>query len=128
MGVHLCSSVPMSPKTFLNETGHSVTGWIATDDDSVWGSDAREWIVAGDAQLTVVQHTEGRGETSSAMLDLSVSGLSTVVETVGGWLGVDGSQRAGEAPVECERKVPEEAHMPRYVLNRLDRGLGGVKL
>ena len=36
-GVHLSSSVPMSPKTFLNETGLSVTGWIATDDDSVWG-------------------------------------------------------------------------------------------
>jgi len=114
--------------TLLNETGLSVTGWVATDDDSVWGPDARVLIVAGDAQLTVVQHTEGRGETSSAMLDLTVSGLSTMIDTVGGWLGVDGSQRAGEAPVECERSVPEEAHMPRYVLNRLDRGLGGVKL
>ena len=64
-----------------------------------------------------------RGETSSALLDLSVSGLSTKVDTVGGWLGVDGSQRAGDAPVECERKVPEEAHTPRYVCKQVGSGI-----
>ena len=33
---------------------------------------------------------------SDAMLDLSMSGLTDMVDTIGGWLGVDGSMHAGE--------------------------------
>ena len=44
---------------------------------------------------------KGRGESGNAMLDLSVFGLAIVVDFVGGWLGVAGSEDAGEAPPEC---------------------------
>ena len=52
----------------------------------------------GNAKDNIEQHTEGRGETSRAMLDLSMSGLTHMVDTIGGWLGVDGSVHAGESP------------------------------
>ena len=44
---------------------------------------------------------KGRDESGNAMLDLSVSGLANVVVFFGCWLGVAGSEDAGEAPPEC---------------------------
>ena len=35
------------------------------------------------------------------MLDLSVAGLGGIMEPVGGLLGVDGPELAGEMPIEC---------------------------
>ena len=54
------------------------------------------------------------------MLDLSVSGLESVVDTIGGWLGVDGASQAGTAPPECQGAEPAEA--PRYVMTQVARG------
>lgn len=86
---------------FINEKGVSLRGWIAKDGE-VWGPDARVELTVGDANVTIVQHTEGRGDSSNAMLDLSVSGLERIVDTIGGWLGVDGPSKAGAPPPECE--------------------------
>ena len=44
---------------------------------------------------------KGRDESGNAILDLSVSCLAHVVVFIGGWLGVAGSEDAGEAPPEC---------------------------
>ena len=55
---------------------------------------------AGDVSASVEQFSEGRLADSRSMLDLPVDGLN-VVESVGGWLGVDGLEAAGKAPAEC---------------------------
>jgi len=85
---------------FLSTAGFSVRGDISHDNPA-WGPDARVVINMVDAEVTLTQHTEGRGEESRAMLDLSVGGLDAVKETVGGWLGVDGSRDAGHPPTYC---------------------------
>jgi len=110
---------------FINEKDVSLRGWIA-EDHEVWGPDARVELSVGNANVTIVQHTEGRGESSSAMLDLSVSGLESIVDTIGGWLGVDGASQAGTAPPECQGVGSAEA--PRYVRSQVDKGLGALKL
>jgi hypothetical protein len=110
---------------FINEKGVSLRGWIA-EDLGVWGPDARVELTVGDANVTIVQHTEGRGESSNAMLDLSVSGLESIVDTIGGWLGVDGAAQAGTAPPECEGEGVAEA--PRYVMSQVAKGSGALKL
>ena len=103
----------------------SLRGWIA-EDLKDWGTDARVELTVGDVNVTIVQHTEGRGESSSAMLDLSVSGLESVVDTIGPWLGVDGASQAGTAPPECQCAEPVEA--PRYVMTQVARGTGALQL
>jgi hypothetical protein len=116
-------------ETVFNLTGASLTGRVATDDPSVWGPDARVRLSVGDAEVNIVQHTEGRGESSSAMLDLSVSGLANIVDTIGGWLGVDGAAHAGQAPPECDEHLAllgVDRH--RYVVNQVDGGSGGLSV
>mmetsp|Transcript_52318 Transcript_52318/g.139312 ORF Transcript_52318/g.139312 Transcript_52318/m.139312 type:complete len:295 (-) Transcript_52318:94-978(-) len=85
---------------FLSTAGFSVRGEI-TQDEPEWGPDAKVVIKMDHAEVGLTQHTEGRGEESRAMLDLSVGGLDAVKETVGGWLGVDGSRNAGRPPANC---------------------------
>ena len=75
-------------------------GKITEDEPGVWGPDAKLSMKVGDILFRVQQHTEGRFLESRSMLDLSVSGLDKI-ESVGGWLGLDGSLSAGEAPPEC---------------------------
>ena len=58
-------------------------------------------LAVGNAKVNIVQHTEGCGDTSRSMLDLSMSGISDIVDTLGVWLGVDGSMHAGEPPAGC---------------------------
>lgn len=123
-------SSPMSLKSdgvtkFINEDGLSLRGWIGEDLD-VWGPDARVELTVGVANVTIVQHTEGRGESSNAMLDLSVSGLDGIVESVGGWLGVHGSSDAGAPPPECRGSAPTRA--PRYLRNKIGRGSRSLQL
>ena len=50
--------------------------------------------------VTVKQHTEARLADSRSKLELSVDGLDGVC-SVGGCLGVVGSEAVGEAPAEC---------------------------
>jgi len=111
---------------FLNETGVSLRGWIATDEG--WGPDARVELVVEGASVTVAQHTEGRGESGNAMLDLSVSGLAHILDSVGGWLGLDGALEAGEAPVECrDAQVSWQRVAPKYTFNS-NQEHGSLKL
>ena len=81
---------------FLDENFLTLRGWIDSEDLKLWGPDARVQLAVGNAKVTLNGHTEGRGETSRAMLDLLMSGLTDMVDTIGGWLGVDGSMHAGE--------------------------------
>jgi len=78
----------------------SLNGMISDDEPGVWGPDAKLYMKIGALVVTVKQHTEGRLADSRSMLDLSVDGLDGV-DSVSGWLGVDGSVMAGEAPAEC---------------------------
>merc|ERR1719374_511169 len=78
----------------------SLTGVISDDEPGVWGPDAKLNMKLGALVVTVKQHTEGRLADSRSMLDLSLDGLDGV-DSVGGWLGVDGSLSAGEAPHGC---------------------------
>jgi len=78
----------------------SLTGVISDDEPGVWGPDAKLNMKLGALEVTVKQHTEGRLADSRSMLDLSLDGLDGV-DSVGGWLGVDGSLSAGEAPHGC---------------------------
>merc|ERR1719450_2028246 len=78
----------------------SLTGVISDDEPGVWGPDAKLNMKLGALEVTVKQHTEGRLADSRSMLDLSLHGLDGV-DSVGGWLGVDGSLSAGEAPHGC---------------------------
>jgi len=111
---------------FLNEPGVSLRGWIATDRG--WGPDARVELVVPGASVTIAQHTEGRGESGNAMLDLSVSGLANLVDSIGGWLGLDGALEAGEAPAEC-RDAQASWHRvaPKYTFNS-NQEHGNLKL
>merc|ERR1712136_152532 len=81
-----------------------VSGLISDDEPGVWGPDAKLMLKVGALLVTVKQHTEGRLVDSRSMLDLSVDGLEAV-DSVGGWLGVDGSLTAGRAPSECVEAV-----------------------
>jgi len=78
----------------------SLTGMISDDEPGVWAPDAKLQMKVGSLSVTVKQHTEGRLADSRSMLDLSVDGLDAV-DSVGGWLGVDGALTAGQAPAEC---------------------------
>ena len=42
----------------------TLRGWIVSEDFQLWGSGARVQLTVGNAQVRVVQLTEGRGETS----------------------------------------------------------------
>jgi len=85
---------------FLSVEGLSVRGEV-TYDEPAWGPDANVVIKMDHSEVGLKQHTEGRGEESRAMLDLSVGGLDAVKGSVGGWLGVDGSRDAGHRPANC---------------------------
>ena len=116
-------------ETLFDLDGGSLRGQITTDDPQLWGPDARVTLFLGDAQVDVVQHTEGRGTSSSSMLDLSVSGLANVVDTIGGWLGTDGSQHAGQAPAECSENLALlNVDRHRYKVSQMEGGSGGVNL
>eukprot|EP00450_Noctiluca_scintillans_P001307 CAMPEP_0194501876 /NCGR_PEP_ID=MMETSP0253-20130528/23411_1 /TAXON_ID=2966 /ORGANISM="Noctiluca scintillans" /LENGTH=292 /DNA_ID=CAMNT_0039343927 /DNA_START=50 /DNA_END=928 /DNA_ORIENTATION=+ len=90
----------ISGTEFLSTPGVSVRGEI-TQDEPEWGPDAKVVIKMDQAEVALKQHTEGRGDESRSMLDLSVGGLDAVEGTVGGWLGVDGSRNAGQPPAHC---------------------------
>jgi len=116
-------------ETVFGLEGGSLRGKVGTDDPEVWGPDARVVLFLGDAQVDVVQHTEGRGEASNSMLDLSVSGLANVVDTIGGWLGADGSQHAGQAPPECLETVALlNVDRDRSRVSQMDGGSGALNL
>ena len=55
---------------FVDENGVTLRGWIDSEDLKLWGPDARVQLAVGNAKVNIEQHTEGRGETSRAMLDL----------------------------------------------------------
>jgi hypothetical protein len=114
--------------TFMDEQGVTLRGWIDSEDLKLWGPDARVQLAVGNAQVNIVQHTEGRGETSRSMLDLSVSGLSEIVDTIGGWLGVDGSMHAGKPPAGCEGAHSAQGDRPRYIMNQMDQGFAELSL
>jgi hypothetical protein len=102
-----------SETVFLDEPDLRLSGNIGVFSDD-WGQDAKLTLSVGSSEFNIVQHTEGRGESSSAMLDLSVAGLGNVVEPIGGWLGVDGALLAGEAPVECtepDSRIPRDSEL-----------------
>ena len=61
---------------FVDENGVTLRGWIDSEDLKLWGPDARVQLAVGNATVNIERHTEGRGETSRAMLDLSMSGLT----------------------------------------------------
>ena len=65
------------------------------------GPDANLVIKIDRAGVGLKQHTEGHGGESRAMLEFSVGRLGAFKETVGGWLGVDGSRDAGHRPANC---------------------------
>ena len=88
----------------VDESGVRVSGKVGVFSED-WGPDAWLTVKVNSTVLNIVQHTEGRGEISSAMLDVSVAGLDGVEEAVGGWLGVDGALNAGEEPVACRERV-----------------------
>ena len=87
----------------LDESDLRLSGNIVVFSDD-WGPDAKLTLNVRSSEFNIVRHTEGRGESSRAMLDLSVSGLGNVVEPIGGWLGLDGALLAGEAPSECRER------------------------
>ena len=113
---------------FVGENGVTLRGWIDSEDLKLWEPDARVQLALGNAKVNIVQHTEGRGETSRAMLDLSVSGLTDVVDTIGGWLGVDGSMHAGEPPTGCEGAHGSPEDRPRYIMNQMDQECAELSL
>ena len=94
---------------FASNSAFALHGEIINEDAEEWGPDAKVLLQMGERELEVRQHTEGRGEDSRAMLDLSVAGLDGLTETVGGWLGLDGASDAGSPPDRClslESTVP----------------------
>ena len=105
---------------FVDENGVTLRGWIDSEDLKLRGPDARVQLAVGNAKVNIEQHTEGRGETSRAMIDLSVSGLTDMVDTIGGWLSVDGSMHAGELPAGCEGAHGSPEVRPRYIMNQMD--------
>ena len=68
---------------FVDENGVTLRGWIDSEDLKLCGPDARVQLAVGNTKVNIEQHTEGRGETCLASKDM--------VDTIGGWLGVDGS-------------------------------------
>jgi len=102
---------------FVSNPHLMLRGKITEDEPGVWGPDAKLMMKVGDIMLRVQQHTEGRFSESRSMLDLSVSGLDKM-ESVGGWLGVDGSFSAGGAPPECATNTAfiEFPHYPNHDL------------
>ena len=96
------STIEANGTTFLDDVGVQVRGVISAPEPELWGPDAQVFVNVGDITIDVRQHTEGRGEESRSMLDLSVHGLDGEVETVGGWLGMDDmSMNAGSPPDGC---------------------------
>ena len=72
-----------------------------THDEFEWSLDAKVVVKMDHAETGLKEHTEGRGEESRAMLELSVGWPGAVKETVGDWPGVDGSRDAGHRPATC---------------------------
>jgi len=91
---------------FHEDDDLSVVGAVKSDDPEHWRPDAVVVVSTEGTTVQVSQHTEGRYEGSMAMLDVSVTELDQVSDTVGGWLGVDGASMAGEAPPECAARRP----------------------
>ena len=56
---------------FVDENGVTLRGWIDSEDLKLWGPDARVQLAVRNAKVNIEQHTESRGETSRAMLDLA---------------------------------------------------------
>ena len=108
-------------RTLVDENGVTLRGWIDSEDLKLWGPDARVQLAVGNAKVNIEQHTEGRGETSRAMLDLSVPGFKDMVDTIGFWLGVDGSMHAGELPAVCKGAHGSPEDRPRYIMNQMDQ-------
>ena len=80
---------------FVSENGVPVNGWIATD--TGWEPDAKVEVTVGGVLVSFAQHTEGRGKSGKAMLNLSVSGLASVVDpSAVGWASLI-SEDSGEA-------------------------------
>ena len=92
-----------------------------SEDLKLLGPD-RVQLAVGNAKVNIEQHTQGRGESSRAKRDLSMSGLTDMVDTIGGCLGVDGSMHAGEPPGGCERAHGSPQNRPRYIMNQMDQG------
>jgi len=99
---------------FVARPAFTMWGEIRADEPEKWGPDAKFMLTLGTLTVEVTQHTEGRWEESKSMLDLSVTGLDHVEESVGGWLGVDGPSQAGDPPQGCAtmnlRHVPSQPH------------------
>jgi hypothetical protein len=91
---------------FHDDEDMSVVGAVKSEDPEHWRPDAVVLVSTEGTTVEVSQHTEGRYEESMAMLDISVTELDQVSDTIGGWLGVDGSSVAGEAPPECAARRP----------------------
>merc|ERR1712136_237803 len=97
----------------------SATGSVVSEQPDLWRPDAVVVVnTDGGTTVEVSQHTEGRYEQSMAMLDISVTELDEVSDTVGGWLGVDGSAMAGQAPAECA------VHRPARLLSNQEQKRG----
>eukprot|EP00450_Noctiluca_scintillans_P002055 CAMPEP_0194500044 /NCGR_PEP_ID=MMETSP0253-20130528/16146_1 /TAXON_ID=2966 /ORGANISM="Noctiluca scintillans" /LENGTH=469 /DNA_ID=CAMNT_0039341855 /DNA_START=77 /DNA_END=1483 /DNA_ORIENTATION=+ len=90
---------------FLSDGDLQVLGRIGTSEPEKWGPDANVHVEIGAVRIEIAQHTEGRGEDSQSMLDMTLAGLDNVPDTMGGWLGFDGSSHAGEAPKECRAQL-----------------------
>ena len=103
---------------FLEDEDLSVIGSVVSEDPDLWRPDAFVVVNTEGTTVEVSQHTEGRFEESMAMLDISVTKLDQVSDTVGSWLGVDGSTMAGLAPPECA------VHRPELLLNDLQEQTG----
>uniref|UniRef100_A0A7S1AQY9 VWFD domain-containing protein n=1 Tax=Noctiluca scintillans TaxID=2966 RepID=A0A7S1AQY9_NOCSC len=103
--------------SFVSVDGFSVVGLVTSKDPTLWGPDAKVIITVEAGTIEVTQHTEGRLEESDSMLDISMTGFDTVQESVGGWLGLDGSTDAGEPPAVCEPLLPSfrriDVHFPK---------------
>jgi len=104
---------------FYEDEEMSVTGSVVSEQPDLWRPDAVVVVnTDGGPAVEVSQHTEGRYEQSMAMLDISVTELDEVSDTVGGWLGVDGSAMAGQAPPECS------SHRPALLLSHQEQKTG----
>jgi len=88
---------------FLSTPALSLRGEINSEDPDLWDPDAAVLAMTGNMEILVRQHTEARGGNRRSTLDLGVRGLNNLQEPVGGWLGVDGSLLAGEAPDRCSK-------------------------
>jgi len=99
-------NIEPSGSQFSSSPGCTLRAAVIDDEPGVWGPDVLFVASMGSMSVAVKQHTEGRGLSSSSTLDLIVAGLDDG-DSVGGWLGVEGSMLAGSPPVGC----PAPLHM-----------------